>query len=73
MIINVEFGGLKVWKLTPWVSRCRASHNQKSLVGRPQRKKRKLRQQYCQERRGARQLKTKEIIGRIDQFGLNEH
>ena len=34
-------------------------------------KKRKLQHQSRQERQGARQLKTKKIIGPIDQFGLS--
>jgi len=33
--------------------------------------KKKLQHQSRQERRGAKQLKTKKIIGLIDQFGLN--
>ena len=34
-------------------------------------KKRKLQHQPHQERRGAKQLKTKKIIGPVDQFGLS--
>jgi len=34
-------------------------------------KKRKLQNQTHQERQGAKQLKTKKIIGLIDQFGLS--